>query len=156
MSLLRHNFSRECLMTAFWNFWIYFQDHNLQISSWLESKLSYVVGGCWVILINFQQTMCDQCGWFSMTKLLEKSHNPEPLVTDTSCEPSDANTVWQIIQLSFSFHNIKTFSSPCIFQQIQYMSPQASTRTEECAKSHWGKAKSSPCATPLPHVYLCQ
>lgn len=58
--------------------------------------------------------------------------------------------------MSFRFHNIKSFSSSCIFQQIQYMSPQASTRTEECAKSRCGKAKSFPCATPLPQVYLCQ
>lgn len=59
-----------------------------------------------------------------MTKLLEKSHNPEPLVTDTSCEPSDANMVWQIIQLSFSFHNIKTFSSLASFSKFSTCPPR--------------------------------
>lgn len=57
--------------------------------------------------------------------------------------------VWQNIQISFRFHNIKTFSS-CLFQQIKYM------LLEGFRDSQWGKTKSSPCATPLPQVYLFQ
>lgn len=80
--------------------------------------------------------------------------------TSPSLQPprrrSKANTLSQITHLPLGFLSIKTVSSCCIFQHIQYTSPRASTGTQECAKSSRGKAKSSPCATPLPHVYLCQ
>lgn len=58
---------------------------------------------------------------------------------------------------SFRFHNIKKelLLLPASLSKFS-ASPQALMRTEECAKSRWGKAKSSPCATPLLQVYFCQ
>lgn len=103
-------------------------------------------------LVGFQQKLADQYGQVSVKlRRADTSLRLQPLQ-----RPSEANTLAQITHLCLRFHSRKSFSSCRIFQRIQYMSPWASTGTQECAKSSRGKAKSSPCATPLPHVCLCQ
>lgn len=78
---------------------------------------------------------------------------------------SEAGALSQITHLCLRFHNIKSFSSRCLFQHSQHTSPPHPTPPPPPGFNGGHKNVLNlveerlnpwPCATPLPLVYLCQ